>query len=160
MQFEDKKIKKSQLWQLRHIFVFWLYQELQWSDQGDLGTILKLRDISTFGMKTSKSNSAVFLVKRSKHRNLSGWSKAEAQNWPVYGILTISPSTDLQIRWFLKHWNSNSKGYNFCVLHKSQFGLHHGEKCSWSEVKSKNVSGSRISVICSAIFLIFTLLSS
>ena len=43
--------------------IFLLYLELHTSDRCDLYTILKLRDRSTFGMKTLKSSSVAFLVK-------------------------------------------------------------------------------------------------
>ena len=77
------------------------------------------RDRSTFGMKISKSSSVVYLVKKSKYWSTTLLSKAKIELWPVDGSLVISWSTELQIGWFLMHWKTNSKDYNFYVLHKS-----------------------------------------
>ena len=93
-----KKCKWRQFW---CILIFRLYLELHTSDRCDLYTILKLRDRSTFGMKTMKFNSAFFLAKKSKHRNWFVWLRAETGDWPVDSISIISWSTELQIGWFL-----------------------------------------------------------
>mgnify|MGYP004712984749 CR=1 FL=1 len=74
-------------------------------------TILKLRDRSTVGMKTLRSSSVVFIVKKLKYRSICAWKSAGTKLWPGDGILVISQSTALQIGWFLKHWKTNSNGY-------------------------------------------------
>ena len=71
------KNKRKQVFQLWHLVIFQLYLELQALDWDDSWTILKLRDRSTFGMKTSKSSSVVFLVKKLKYRSQSLLSKAD-----------------------------------------------------------------------------------
>ena len=75
----------------------------------------KLKDRSILGMKTSKSSSVVFIVKKSKCRSATLLSKTEIELWPVENILIISRYTELQIGWFLRNWKTNSKSYNFHV---------------------------------------------
>ena len=111
-----RKCNTSQFW---HSSVFWPYLELHLSDWGDLYTILKLRKRPTIRMKTSKSISAIFMDKKSEYRSCILWSEVKTEVWPGDSISIISQATKLRFGWFLKHWKANSKGYNFCVLHKS-----------------------------------------
>ena len=64
------------------------------------------------------------------------WSKAETRFWPVKGILVISWSTELQIRWFLMHWKAGSKSYNFMIYTRAIWASNI-EKIS-VEIRQKN----------------------
>ena len=137
---------------------------------GDFYTILKLRDRSTFGMRTSKSGSVVFLIKKSKYRNACAWSKSEIKLWLDEGLLIISRSTELEMRWFLRHWKATQRAtiFVFCtrvsltsiiekiaveVMSNSQQWIHDSTRVEVAYC-------SLISAICSATCSAFTLLSS
>ena len=63
--------------------------KLQILDWNDSWTILKIRHISTFPMKISKSNSWVFIIKKLKYKSAFLLSKSKTKFWPVEGILDI-----------------------------------------------------------------------
>ena len=113
-----------------------------------------------------KKNSKIFKAWNTKKNRLAALTQVS--------ILAITWVSSIALRWFLKYCKDNSKGYNFCVLYKSQFGLHHRENRSWNkanftELKTRvnkmwieaafcQVSFcSQNSVICSAISLMFIL---
>ena len=79
--------------------------------------MLKLRDRSTFGMKISKSNSAVFLVKKSKYKaNLYGQElKHGIDQYMVFRSYLSPPNSKLNVSWSIGKLIQRTTTSMFCI---------------------------------------------